>query len=118
MSNYGIIIIDDLLLYYLTMIHQVEFLIEGFLMPPTIGRLQITDMLVLEQVCGNDSENPFSAIAYVGVVAPSEANFFFIARDYLDFFILTYCLVSGQAVTKNMGIGTTLDDIASLGAKR
>ena len=100
------------------MIHQVEFLIEGLLMPPTIGRLQITDTLVLEQVSGNDSENPISAVAYVGVVTPSKANFFRIARDYLDFFIMIYCLVSGQAVTVKMGIGTTLDDIASLGAKR
>lgn len=87
-------------------------------MPPTIGRLQITDTLVLEQVFRSGSENPISAVAYVGVVTPGEADFFLIARDYLDFFILIYCLVSGQAVTETMGMGTTLDDIASLGTRR
>ena len=63
------------------MIHQVEFLIEGYLMPPTIGRMQITDTLILEQVYGSHSENPISAIAYIGVITPSATNFFPIARD-------------------------------------
>jgi len=100
------------------MLHQVEFLVEGHMLPPTIGRLKISETLILEQVYRSGSEHPISAIAYVGVVTPGEANPFFTARDYLDFFLLIYCLVSGQAVTTTMGIGTTLDDINSLGRKR
>ena len=106
------------------MLHQVEFLIEGYLLPGTIGRLRVSEKLMLEQVWRMGLESRLShepsdyAIAYVGVATPKEANYFFAARDYLDFFLLIYSLVSGQPVTATMGIGTTLDDINSLGAKR
>jgi len=100
------------------MLHQIEFLIEGYLLPSTIGRLKISETLIFEQVWGNGRENPMAALAYVGVDTPVEANPFPIARDYLDFFLLIYCLESGQAVTETMGIGTDLDEIASLGTKR
>ena len=99
-------------------IHQVEFLLEGYLLPATMGRIQITDTLVLEQVFNINSEYPIATIAYVGVVAPNGVNFFPNARDYLDFFLLTFCLVSGHAVAGTMGMGTTLENISSLGAKR
>lgn len=96
------------------MIHQVQFLIEGYLLPPTIGRLQISENLVLEQVLANGVKT----IAYVAVVTQSEGeNYFRLAQDYLDFFIVIYALVSGQAVTTMPGIGTTIDDITSLGTK-
>lgn len=111
--------------HYSTMLlHQVEFLIEGYLLPPTIERLRVSEKLILEQVSRTGRESRLShepahyAIAYVGVATPKEANYFPIAADYLDFFLLLYSLVSGQAVTLTMGIGTTLDDISSLGAKR
>ena len=111
--------------YYLTMmLHQIEFLIEGYLLPPTIGRLRVSEKLMLEKVWRRGSEFRLShepadyAIAYVGVATPKEANYFLIARDYLDFFLLIYSLVSGQPVTQTIGIGTTLDDMSSLGAER
>ena len=106
------------------MLHQVEFLIEGYLLPPTIGRLRISEKLILESVWRSGIESRLShessdhAIAYVGVATPKETNFFPLAADYLDFFLLIYSLVSGQPVTTTMGIGTTLDDLRALGAKR
>lgn len=106
------------------MLHQVEFLVEGYLLPLTIGRLRVSEKLILEQVWRRGRESRLShepsdyAIAYVGVATPKEANYFPIAGDYLDFFLLIYSLVSGQAVTVTMGAGTTLDDLNSLGAKR
>lgn len=106
------------------LIHQVEFLIEGFLLPPTIGRLQISENLVLEQVYRKGSEtilaheSRFYTIAYVGVRTPKKANPFRIAGDYLDFFLLIYSLTSGQPLTALTGIGTTLDDMGSLGNRR
>jgi len=57
-------------------------------------------------------------MAYVGVVAQKEENAFDIAGEYLDFFLLIYSLVSGQSLTVITGIGTPLDSINSLGAKR
>jgi len=106
------------------MLHQIEFLIEGYLLPPTIGRLQVSEKLILERVWRRGSEYLLShepadyAIAYVGVATPKEAHFFLIARDYLDFFLLIYSLASGQPVNTTMGIGTTLNDLSSLGAER
>lgn len=105
------------------MLHQVEFLIEGYLLPPTIGRLCVTENLILEKVWRGGYESRLShepadyAIAYVGVVAPEESNYFPAAGDYLDFFLLIYSLVSGQPVTSMMGIGTTLDGMTSLGSR-
>jgi len=106
------------------MLHQVEFLIEGHLLPPTIGRLCVSEELILESVWRAGSESMLShelanyAIAYVGVETPKELNYFPAARDYLDFFLMIYSLVSGQPVTSIMGIGTTLDNMTSLGTRR
>ena len=106
------------------MLHQVEFLIEGYLLPPTIGRLRVSAKLILEQAWRRDSESRLSheqrhyTIAYVGVSTSKQTNYFRIAGDYLDFFLLIYSLVSGQPVTTRMGAGTTLNDLSPLGAKR
>lgn len=108
------------------MLHQVEFLIEGYLLPPTMGTLRVSDKLILEKVWRTGSEPRLShetsdyAIAYVGTPTPKETrwNFFLVARDYLDFFLLIYSLVSNQRVIARTGIGTTIDDMSSLGAKR
>ena len=104
--------------------HQVEFLIEGYLLPITVGGLRVSEELILESVCRVGSEHRLShesadyAIAYVGVTTPKESNPFPAAIGYLDFFLLIYSLVSGQPVTSIVGVGTTLDDMSSLGTKR
>lgn len=106
------------------MLHQIEFLIEGYLLPPTMGTLRVSEKLILEKVWRTGSESRLShetsdyAIAYVGTPVSKEKNFFLIARDYLDFFLLIYSLVSNQRVIARTGIGTTIDDMSSLGAKR
>jgi hypothetical protein len=104
--------------------HQVEFLIEGYLLPFTMGELRVSEELLLEAVWGTNIDGSVShesahcTIAYVGVETPKEANCFIDAYNYLDFFLLIYSLTSGQAVTSKMGAGTTLDDLNSLGARR
>lgn len=106
------------------MLYQVEFLIEGYLLPPTIGTLRVSEELLLEKVWWKDrklwlSHEPRDyAIAYVGVGAPKEANQFTIAGEYLDFFLLIYSFVSGQPVTTTIGVSTTIDGLSFLGASR
>jgi len=93
-------------------------------MPPTIGKLCVSENLILEKVWRGGYESRLThepadyAIAYVGVDTREEPNYFPAARDYLDFFFLIYSVVSGQPVTSMMGIGTTLEDTASLGTRR
>lgn len=105
--------------------HQIEFLTEGNLLPPTLGRLYVSEELILEKVWRAGSENrlshePFDyAIAYVGVTTSKESeNQFLVAMNYLDFFLLIYSLVSGVPVTSMVGVGIPLDDMSSLGTKR
>lgn len=104
--------------------HQIEFLIEGHLLPFTTGEFRVSDELLLESVMRKEIEDIFSqesghyAVAYVGVTTPKETNIFTHAISYLDFFLLIYSFVSGQAVRSFMGIGTRLDNLNSLGARR
>jgi hypothetical protein len=104
--------------------HQVEFLIEGPLLPPTIGTLCVSEKLLLESVWRSGVESRLShepssyAIAYVGVATPEGSNYFLDANRYLDLFLLIYAFVSGQSVRSIMGIGTTFDDMSSLGTRR
>lgn len=105
-------------------IHQVEFLAEGYLLPPTIGTLRVSEELVFEKVWREGTEYGLSheqtdyAIAYVGVEAPEGSNFFPAAIEYLDFFLLLYCLVSNVPISTMVGTGTILDQKSALGAKR
>ena len=96
--------------------HQVEFLIEGYLLPPTIERLRISENLILEQVYSQ--EKPHVTVAYVGVSSVGEKNYFPDAVTYMDFFLLVYTLMSGQKVSHTMGAGTKLDNVKSLGRRR
>jgi len=96
--------------------HQVEFLIEGYLLPLTIEKLRICENLILEQVYSQ--EKPYVTVAYVGVSSVGEKNYFPDAVAYMDFFLLIYTLLSGQKVSHTVGVGTALDSMKSLGAKR
>lgn len=102
------------------MLHQVEFLIEGYLLPMTIGELHVSENLFIEKVSPKHLEygQKDYAVAYVAVDTPKEANFFRSAIDYLDFFLLIHSLMSGQSVTSKIGAGTTLEDLSSLGSQR
>lgn len=104
--------------------HQVEFLIEGYLLPFTMGELRVSDELLLESAMRTDiggtlsHESEHYTIAYVGVTTPKEPNYFMDANSYLNFFLLIYSFVSGQAVSSRIGLGTELDNLNSLGARR
>ena len=99
------------------MLHQVEFLLEGNLLPVTIGELSVSDRFLLEAVYPKNMTNNSSyAIAYVAT--EEEGNFFKPVQDKVEFFILIYALVSGQHVTSRTGIGTELQNLSSLGKKR
>ena len=102
------------------MLHQVEFLIEGYLLPITIGELFVSESLFIEKVSPKhlDYEQKDYAIAYVAVNSPKEANYFRLAIDYLDFFLLIHSLMSGQSFISRIGVGTALEDLNSLGTKR
>jgi hypothetical protein len=105
-------------------LRQVEFLIEGYLLPLTMGELRVSEKLLLHQALRRESAswftppNPFYTLAYVCVEKSDEANYFPVAASYLEFFLLIYSLVSGQPVTARMGVGTSLDNIDSLGKKK
>ena len=106
------------------MLHQVEFLIEGNLLPMTMGELRVSEKLLFEQAWLKESESLPSweqksyTLVYVAVEAPRNTNYFLIARDYLDFFLLIYSLVSNQPVTSRVGVGTNLENINFLGDNR
>jgi len=105
------------------MLHQIEFLIEGYLLPPTMEKLRVSENLILEKVWRMSPESRLSheaadyAIAYVGTCTTKEKHFFLVARDYLNFFLQIYSLVANQRVIARQGIGIPLDDMSSLGAK-
>lgn len=99
------------------MLHQIEFLLEGYLLPVTVGEFRVSENLVLEAVWPKSNEPKTNyAIAYVAV--EEEGYYFKTAIDYVEFFVLNYSLVSGQPVTFKMGAGTLIEDLDSLGKKR
>jgi hypothetical protein len=98
--------------------NQVEFLVEGYLLPPTLEKLRISKNLILEQVCSQEKPGLDVTVAYVGVNSVGEKNYFPDAMAYMDFFLLIYTLMSGQRVTHRIGAGTTLDNMKSLGSRR
>ncbi len=106
------------------MLRQVEFLIEGYLLPPTMKALRVSSELLIEPAFHKGSSTQYSyehkncALAYVAVEAPETTHYFRIAQNYLDFFLLIYSLISRQPVIHRMSIGTTLESIDDLGKQR
>jgi len=99
------------------MLTQVEFLIEGNLLPPTIGRLKVSEKLIIEKAM---SKNEFIragdfAFAYVG---EDESDFFGAAVSYMDFFLLMYALTSGTPATHFVGSGIEISKLGELGKER
>jgi len=84
-------------------LRQVEFLIEGYLLPPTMEKLRISENLLLERAYSQ--EKPYVTLAYVGVTSFGESNYFPDAMAYMDFFLLIYTLMSGQRVAHIMAPG-------------
>lgn len=105
-------------------LRQVEFLVEGYLLPFTMGELRVSEKLLLQQALRKEDSSwltppsPFYTLAYVGVELSDETNYFLKASSYLEFFILIYSLLSGRSVTARMGVGTLLENIDSLGQKK
>jgi len=105
-----------------TKMHQVEFLVEGNLLPTTIGRLQVSETLILENAWSwertSTGQSKSFALAYVGVEGDPRPNFFLFARAYLDFFLLIYSLTTGQPATQFTGAGTEIPNIGALGSHK
>jgi hypothetical protein len=98
------------------MLHQVEFLFEGNLLPMTIDEFRVSDRFLLEAVVSKNLSDKLSyAIGYFAT--EEEEHFFQPAINQVNFFLLLYSLISGQAVTFKTGIGTELKDLDSLGKK-
>jgi hypothetical protein len=100
------------------MLHQIEFLLEGEVLPLTIGRFSVSKNLLLEAVEPiNPTRSTASyAIAYFAV--EGERNYFRIAIHSVDFFVFIHCFVSGQPVTTKHGGGIQIKDYDSLGRRR
>jgi hypothetical protein len=102
------------------MLHQVEFLIKGTLLPITVGEFHVSENLFIEKVSPKHLgyEQTDYAIAYVAVDAPKDSYYFHTAINYLDFFLLIHSLMSGQPITSKIGGGTPLENLSSLGKKQ
>lgn len=98
------------------MLKQVEFLIQGYLLPMTIGRLQSSPSFVIEDAIAKKDSRGFFALAYVGV--EDELNFFRKARSKIDFFLLLHALITGQAATYLLGAAIPLSTFDDLGKNR
>jgi len=96
------------------MFEQVEFLIQGYLLPPTIGRLEVSPSFIIEDASKN--LEGFSALAFVGV--EDEPNFFRKATSKMNLFLLLHALGSGQAATYLLGVATPLPALENLGKNR
>jgi len=97
------------------MLKQVEFLITGYLLPPSIGRLQISERLILEKVRGihDYARNDVEARAYVAI--EDEPSFFQNASSYLDFFILVHSLTNFSSLSYSIGPAIELSNLDDLG---
>lgn len=103
----------------MTKCKQVEFLLMGSIPPPTIGRLQVSETLIIEQGFGysdpTGQEKPI-ALGYVGVGDIS--NPFRIAIPYMDFFLLIYALTTSQPVIHFVGVATEIPNLTALATHR
>lgn len=98
------------------MFKQVEFLIQGYLLPLTIGRLQVSPSFLIEDAIAKKDVEGFFALAFIGV--KDEPHFFMNARSRMDLFLLLHALITGQAATHLMGVATPLSTLADLGKNR
>lgn len=96
-------------------IHQIESLLSGNLLPPTIGRLQVSKRLIIERAWETYSSGEF-ALAYVGW--EDEPNFFMKAILYMDFFLLIHALICGTPVTHIRGPANPISKLSELGKRR
>lgn len=95
---------------------QVEFLIQGYLLPMTMGRLQVSPSFVIEDAIAKKDIEGFFALAFIGV--EDKPNFFMKARSTMNLFLLLHALTTGQPATHHMGIATPLSTMADLGKNR
>ena len=98
------------------LLKQVEFLIQGYLLPITMGRLQVSPRFIIEDAIAKKDREGFFALGFIGV--EDEHNFFTKARSTMNLFLLLHALTTGQAVTHLMGIATPLSTLADLGKNR
>jgi len=100
----------------------VEFLIEWNLLPSVIGRLQVSERLVIEDAWNQqrdyltNGKSKSYVLAYVGV--EDEPSFFNTAVSYIEFFLLICALTSDISGTYQLGIGTQISDFSELGKRR
>jgi len=98
------------------MLKQVEFLIQGYLLPLTMGRLQVSPSFIIEDAMAKKDSKGFFALAFVGV--EDEPHFFRMARSKMDLFLLLHTLMGGQAATHLLGAATPLSKLDDLGENR
>jgi len=98
------------------MLNQVEFLLQGPLLPLTIGRLHVSPSFRIEGAAGEKTAGGSFALAFVGVMG--EGDIIRKASSRVEFFVLLYALATGHAVTSTVGGATCLSTLDDLGKNR
>ena len=98
------------------LLKQVEFLIQGYLLPMAIGRFQVSPSFVIEDAIAMKDAGGSFALAFLGV--EDEHNFFIKASSTMNLFLMLHALGTGQAVTHHVGVATPLSTLANLGKIR
>lgn len=103
-------------------LQQIDYLIQGDILPFSIYDFRISDRLILQKVHGDgyrDStwgKHTGHVKAFVGVEFDKKGDYIKRADDYLTFFLHLYTLETGQPYVKfSSGISIDLDDLSNLG---
>lgn len=96
---------------------QVEFLLQGTVLPVTMGEFRVSDNFLLEKGISRNYEHECT-IAYFGTEKSEKENYFRTAGESVEFFVLVYCFIAGTPVTLREGVGIGIDSLESLGKRR
>ena len=98
---------------------QIEYLIQGLILPFSVSRYKISNKLILERVLGEGyhdatwGKNTPHFKAYVGIDSDEKGNYFQRANTYLTLFLHLYTLETGRARARYSLICSPADRLAS-----
>lgn len=105
-------------------LRQVEFILEGNLLPTTIMDDRVTNIFLLEQTFGGQllssqlGDQKSYARAYIATDDdPNPFPRLSFAVGYLEFFLLIHALTTGEPVTHRIGVSSVIPSLDFLGRK-
>lgn len=107
----------------MALLHQLEYLIHGDILPLSISRHRMSERLVIEKVHGDGYQDSTWGAqvghvkAFVGVESDDTARHFNQAGKYLTLFLHLYTLQAGQPYVVFRPLGTNVDDFTKLGER-